>query len=75
MQILPHFYALHRALKIDTVHPISMAKKTNEFDQIIPLLAIGTIVILLILIYISYLKTAGMQPNIIIPGGTTYLGK
>ena len=42
---------------------------------LIPLLAIGVSIILLLLVIKQYSITAQVTPTIILPGGQTYVGK
>ena len=52
-------------------------KTANKFQilTILPLLAIGIIIILCILIYNQYVRYGSMEPVVVLPGGVTYLGK
>ena len=52
-----------------------MKKHDTSIAPLIPLLAIGVIIILLLLVIKQYVTTATIDPTIILPGGQTYVGK
>ena len=52
-----------------------MKQKDDQLSILFPLFAIGTLIILSICVFASYQNTSRMQPTVIIPGGTTYIGK
>jgi hypothetical protein len=50
-------------------------KSTAQLSTLVPLLAVGIVVILCVAIISSYVYTTTMINTVIIPGGTTYIGK
>jgi len=61
--------------KIDTVCPLPMTTPQNHDDLILPLGAIGILLLLVILVYGQFANAKEKPGTVVLPGGVTYLGK